>query len=85
MSTRTPIARTCPECDCAEVVHVDQHPTHCPECRMRWCPFCWVLPAVVRWVPIGCQGTPFHVTTCGPCKVRLTKADALHPEASNAP
>lgn len=72
------IARTC-ECGHAESVDPASYPTHCPKCRARWCPYCWVRPAVRRWVPMGCQGTPFHVTVCAPCHARQSAADRLTP------
>ena len=66
-TTSQPISRTCAECGHAETVDPSTYPTRCPECRTRYCPYCYVRGADIRWTPIGCTGTSYHVTVCRPC------------------
>jgi hypothetical protein len=72
--------RTCPECN-----HVQPVPTDATErwnlrkceCGERWCPECQRALARVRFVPLGCQGTKYHVSVCRPCRDKLAASDKL--------
>lgn len=75
------IKRTCAECGESETVETENYPMRCGACGEKFCPYCFKANATVRWVPLGCQGTAYHVTTCRPCREQQEKAESLHPEA----